>query len=165
MKKLLFVLLALLSIDNCFAQDLSLTNDKTSDTDKKQISTKTIHIKASNKRTMAIYSGCHIIQLKPGFNTANGFTKGSPETTAAKTSKQKELKIYPNPNNGIFKIGLTDFSEGTIQIIDALGRTVNESNFKNKSELEVNIQDNPIGIYFVKVKSRDQVYTNKIIKN
>jgi Secretion system C-terminal sorting domain len=75
------------------------------------------------------------------------------------------VKITPNPNNGIFKINLNEVSQGTIAVTDLYGFTVYKSEFKNQNEFEMNLQDNPKGIYIVKVVSGDQTYTSKIIKN
>lgn len=74
------------------------------------------------------------------------------------------IKVYPNPNNGIFKININEVSEGTIVVIDLYGFIVYKSNFKNQSEFEMNLQDKPRGIYIVKVISGNQTYTRKIIK-
>jgi hypothetical protein len=78
---------------------------------------------------------------------------------------KKNITIQPNPNNGIFKINLKEVTEGTIAVTDLYGFTVYKSDFKNQNEFEMNLQDNPKGVYIVKVVSGDQTYTSKIIKN
>jgi Secretion system C-terminal sorting domain len=75
------------------------------------------------------------------------------------------VKVSPNPNNGIFKININEVSQGTIVATDLYGFTVYKSEFKDQNEFEMNLQDNPKGIYIVKVVSGDQTYTSKIIKN
>jgi tyrosinase len=80
------------------------------------------------------------------------------------TEKIKVINIFPNPNNGIFKISLNEVSEGTIEISDLYGFNIYKSEFKNQTEFEMNLQDRPKGIYIVKVFSGEQVFTNKIIK-
>ena len=77
----------------------------------------------------------------------------------------EKIKIFPNPNNGIFKISLNDVSEGYIQVTDMYGVTFYKSEFNNQTEFDMNMQEKPKGIYIVKVTSGEQVFTSKIIKN
>jgi hypothetical protein len=79
-------------------------------------------------------------------------------------NNNSEIHIYPNPNSGLFTIKLENLSEGTIQIMDINGSLVYSKNIKNK-EFEVNIQEQPAGIYFIQVKSGKKIITKKIIKN
>ncbi|WP_309642649.1 T9SS type A sorting domain-containing protein [Flavobacterium sp.] len=77
----------------------------------------------------------------------------------------KAIKISPNPTNGFLKVTLNGSDTGTIQIVDLFGMTVFKTEFKNQNEVEINIQNQPRGIYIVKVISDNQIYADKIIKN
>ena len=82
--------------------------------------------------------------------------------TKAPSVQQSNLKIYPNPATDILHIsGL----EGTysVKIINVLGQlqySVNES----LSELSININHLPSGMYFVRIESGKAITTSKIIK-
>lgn len=74
------------------------------------------------------------------------------------------IQIYPNPNTGLFSINLKDITEGTIQILNINNSVVYSKQF-NSSDIEVNIQGQPSGIYIVKIQSGSKIITKKIIKN
>ncbi len=80
------------------------------------------------------------------------------------TKSNIEVQIYPNPNNGKFTINLSQLEEGSIEISNLYGVTVQKSIFKNQELFEVNMQDKPQGIYLITVKSNNTTYTNKVIK-
>ena len=72
-----------------------------------------------------------------------------------------ELNVYPNPNQGLFNIELTAASQ--VMITNTLGQVVlNETMEAGKSNL--NIESQPIGIYFVRVTQNDKQQTLKLIK-
>lgn len=75
------------------------------------------------------------------------------------------FSIYPNPVKDVFY--LTAKNQTAIQnvkVIDMNGRTVNEMNTSDVSELQLNIADLNAGVYFVKVQSESGVGTTKIVK-
>jgi hypothetical protein len=76
----------------------------------------------------------------------------------------KEGYIYPNPGNGLFKIKLSELSEGTVEIINQNGRKLLLKKFKDLEEMDINIKSELPGIYFVKVTSGDKVFKKKIVK-
>lgn len=78
------------------------------------------------------------------------------------------LSIYPNPNNGQFRL-VTDL-EGTVpvsvSITDLQGKIVYDRDFGINAgtfEEEVNLNEGASGVYFVRLKSGDQVEVRKII--
>jgi O-glycosyl hydrolase len=81
---------------------------------------------------------------------------------------EKDVKIYPNPSNGIIIIEVNDVKEEiSIQILDELGRVIFEDQksiigtYTNNLDLSAS----PAGIYVVKVMMGDRVITTKIIKS
>jgi len=65
---------------------------------------------------------------------------------------------------GIFKIKLSELSEGTVEIINQNGRKLLLKKFKDLEEMDINIKSELPGIYFVKVTSGDKVFKKKIVK-
>ncbi len=77
-------------------------------------------------------------------------------TTGINSYKSQELNIYPNPSNGIINVEGNNIE--TIEIVDLSGRIMkfSKSSTNDVSELKK-------GFYFVKVKTRDNTITRKII--
>ncbi len=162
---------------------LVINTNVTTGIDKKQALTSIEATNVINNGAGAIYHA-PIVLLKPNFNAKAGanahiYPVGCSNTFIARQSqtvsnienqeatirvKKEIITISPNPNNGIFKININEVSEGTIIVTDLYGFTVFKTEFKNQNEFEMNLQDNPKGIYIVKVVSGDQTYTSKIIK-
>ena len=65
----------------------------------------------------------------------------------------KELKIYPNPVKGNLYIALEDENIGNVEVVDLLGRTV-QQNYIAISTGEIYLTNLPTGTYIVKIKNR-----------
>lgn len=74
-------------------------------------------------------------------------------------SSKREFQIYPNPVADKFNI--VGIQEGEIVITDNMGKTVMQTDFMDSA---IDISALPSGIYFVKVSSKDNVSTKKLIK-
>lgn len=79
--------------------------------------------------------------------------------------KNNPIVILPNPNNGIFKVDLSGKPEGKITLTDLRGEIIYTAAFKNEKEFEINIHEKPKGIYILHIKSGENTFTSKIIKN
>jgi hypothetical protein len=77
-------------------------------------------------------------------------------------TNSQNIKVYPNPNNRVFSIQ-TSSNIKTIEVLDILGSHI--KNFQpNTNLVEINISENPSGIYFLKVSLENgNVVTKKII--
>ncbi len=75
---------------------------------------------------------------------------------------ENEVKIYPNPSNGILNI-ILPFNAQVI-ITNQLGEVLINELLQTRESL-INIKDLPNGIYFVKVLDDSKVQIIKIIKN
>jgi hypothetical protein len=76
----------------------------------------------------------------------------------------KMIKIYPNPNNGYFKIELTNFeTNASISIYNALGAKIYQTLSTNNINHEVILPSTKKGIYFVKVSTGKEQFIKKII--
>jgi len=79
-----------------------------------------------------------------------------------------EIKLFPNPNEGVFNLSINVAANQFIQIeiFDAMGRKIYEENREsyNKAEL-IPIQLNTInsGIHFVKIRVDQEVLMKKFI--
>lgn len=72
--------------------------------------------------------------------------------------------IYPNPNNGLFMLTKSNpLIDCTIKMYNVLGEEINyEIKYINQNSYEIFINQ-PIGIYLLEIKTRYQVYYQKVI--
>lgn len=77
----------------------------------------------------------------------------------------KTVKIYPNPNNGIFIIELpATISGGTsVEIINLAGQSVFKACFTESPEKRIDLSGKPKGIYLAKVSQGKEVLNTKIV--
>ncbi|TWP28636.1 T9SS type A sorting domain-containing protein, partial [Apibacter muscae] len=77
---------------------------------------------------------------------------------------ESQVQVTPNPNSGIFKVMLTDIPEGMLRVFSFTGDEVYTKSFKAESEISINIQSLPAGVYVVQVQSQGQTVSKKIMK-
>ena len=71
--------------------------------------------------------------------------------------------LYPNPNNGKFKINISSINKINIEIFNLLGEKIYAtSNFIQQSN-EIDLSNSIKGIYFVKIYDGEKVQTEKIV--
>ncbi|NLU37862.1 MAG: leucine-rich repeat protein [Bacteroidales bacterium] len=76
----------------------------------------------------------------------------------------KEVKVYPNPNNGIFTIELANFENRVdVYIFNSLGLKVYQLEATDQTNYTVNLPEIKRGIYFIKVIDGRSQFTKKII--
>ncbi|MCW3122131.1 MAG: surface protein [Flavipsychrobacter sp.] len=75
-----------------------------------------------------------------------------------------ELKVYPNPNTGMFTVNLQseDNAAAHVVITNIVGATVSEFTTTTNKTVDVTI-DRPIGIYFLTARTVSGIYTTKIM--
>ena len=70
------------------------------------------------------------------------------------------FSIYPNPNNGIFKLH-KDFRYNEIKIYNSYSKEI-AFTISNANEIDISTQ--PAGLYFVKISDGKKVYVAKVMK-
>ena len=78
----------------------------------------------------------------------------------------KNILLFPNPNNGNFRISLNDTSinEASIEIYDIYGKLIFSDKSRNQ-DIDVALPAIANGVYMVKVKTNSRVSNLKFIKN
>jgi hypothetical protein len=78
----------------------------------------------------------------------------------------ENINIYPNPSNGLLNIdiNIANGNDVTVEVVDLLGSVVYFKNLNNTSaqSLDVDLSNETNGVYFVKVKINEEVYTSKV---
>jgi len=80
-----------------------------------------------------------------------------------------DLKVYPNPNEGLFNIEFTEANGTLIKIFvyDFTGKILFSDDLQSTNSLysaEIDISKQPSGIYFLLIKQNDASQTRKIEK-
>ncbi|HEU4718753.1 MAG TPA: T9SS type A sorting domain-containing protein [Bacteroidia bacterium] len=87
-------------------------------------------------------------------------------TGVAEQKAANGVSLYPNPNNGVFTLDVNaDVNQLTIEITDVQGRVVytsDESGVRSGYAKQISLNDQPDGIYFVRVTADGQLHTEKI---
>ena len=83
--------------------------------------------------------------------------------------QQLSMNLYPNPNNGAFRISGEGFNENTglIEVRDNLGKVVYVERFENQGSMfdqEFHLEGLPAGRYSIQVYSGDQQFIGSFIK-
>jgi hypothetical protein len=78
----------------------------------------------------------------------------------------ENINIYPNPSNGLLNIdiNIANGNDVTVEVVDLLGSVVYFKNLNNTSaqSLDVDLSNETNGVYFVKVKINEDVFTSKV---
>ena len=109
---------------------------------------------------------CNQVSASIVHNSINekAFDIKRPINETEKELPEKEVKIYPNPNNGRFTIKLTNFqSPAQVAVTNLLGSTVYPIHSINSSIYEMDISSLVNGIYIVKIYDGESVISKKII--
>ena len=112
-----------------------------------------------NYKAKVVYeTGC-------SFETAEKtFTVGG--ITGIEEESAKIFTIYPNPNNGSFKVefATTTNQKTTLTLVDALGRIIHSQEIAmNEKSLSISLPKISAGVYVVQIISEGKVYTKQLI--
>jgi formylmethanofuran dehydrogenase subunit D len=77
---------------------------------------------------------------------------------------EKQVKVYPNPNNGVFTIELTNFDRRTeIIIVNMLGKVVHRVENAGNNQMGISIPFIQKGIYSIVVSDGHTLETRKMV--
>ena len=88
----------------------------------------------------------------------------------AENANQFELKIFPNPSNGVFNIELSELtvSEVELVLLDVSGKVFSIETFttnSNKLTVPMNISDADAGIYFIRINAGKTITKRVIVSH
>jgi hypothetical protein len=117
----------------------------------------------------ALYStNCNTITTKPSTGIIYRWSTSNLSINES-YSLEKNLKVFPNPFSNEININLSNIADeiNSVQIYNSLGELVyqkydSEVAFKENYKIDTPFQN---GIYFIKIATKNMVYTIKTIKN
>ena len=86
--------------------------------------------------------------------------------TSVNETAKINVNIYPNPTTGIINLNLTGFenlSGLNLQVTDISGRIIEHSIINTEHSI-INLEEQPNGVYFIKLQNNELVKTVKVIK-
>lgn len=100
-----------------------------------------------------------------GGNTAScSLTVTVNTTTSIQELKANGIFVYPNPVTELLFIEFRDDESAFLSIKDAAGKIVFEKRVSGKRE-SIDFKRFPAGVYFLKIRRRDEEYISKIFRN
>jgi len=113
---------------------------------------------------VAAINECGEGEASEGFEVTVDNLTGTIENSAF----EADMKIMPNPNNGVFRLNLGDGFEGktNVRVFNLLGSLVYETQVDNAAEtgdIQININHVPAGIFMIVAETANNRVTEKII--
>ncbi len=71
-----------------------------------------------------------------------------------------EINLYPNPTSGLIKLDLPENTQAKINVINNLG-ALQRTYYSQTNQID--LQDLPNGIYFLKIEALDKTYNQRLI--
>jgi hypothetical protein len=76
-----------------------------------------------------------------------------------------ELKVFPNPTSGKFKIEWPDSKRNIhLLIYNSMGQKITVQSKTINHEIQIDLSNNPTGIYFIQAFSGNKIFNGKVIK-
>jgi hypothetical protein len=75
-----------------------------------------------------------------------------------------EIKIYPNPSNGLFNVEITNITneKNIIEIFDSKGKMIYHD-WTNSKYSQIDLSNYTTGMYYIRIKTSHLIKTKKII--
>lgn len=82
--------------------------------------------------------------------------------TSVNDVQQQKAPLYPNPNNGTFTLQLNDDRINRIEIVNTFGQVMHTAEVQKTSVFD--LHGLPQGIYTVRIRNEEQIYSIKFTK-
>jgi len=78
---------------------------------------------------------------------------------------QQQYAVYPNPFSNGFNINVKSSGDVLkVKVYNVIGQMVKEVEAGQTDEMQIDLQSQPTGIYYVQITRADKIYTQKLIK-
>ncbi len=77
-------------------------------------------------------------------------------------ASEDNIYVYPNPNKGEFFIQFNSNKNRTFEVYNSIGKLVLQSS-TNNSNVQIDLTNNPRGIYFVKISDENSTSIKKVV--
>ncbi len=84
-------------------------------------------------------------------------------TSVDEAKQELPISIYPNPAKDIVNVVFPSLENNEISVYNVLGEVVYQNNRSTSNQVSINLSNQPNGVYFIKVKSGNQLITKKLM--
>lgn len=113
-------------------------------------------------------TGFYGMSLQGGVNNGGIIFKYGIETGIAENNAETDFSVYPNPSDGIITLNFSPSinaqdkpGKGTVIVCNVLGEKIYQSEIY-KLQSEINLSNQPAGIYYLKIKTEQGIISKKI---
>ncbi|HTA62504.1 MAG TPA: phospholipase D-like domain-containing protein [Bacteroidia bacterium] len=79
---------------------------------------------------------------------------------------QQQYVVYPNPFKSNFTVNVKSSGDVLkVKVINVIGQVVKEIEAANTDEVQIDLQNQPSGLYYVQITRADKIYVQKIVKD
>ena len=98
--------------------------------------------------------------------TAPLVSAGTGDIETSPVLTKPNLKVYPNPTTGSFKLEITGakYEQIRVEIYGMTGETVLSETRSGATVYDFSLSGRPAGIYFIKVVSGETIMSTKLVK-
>ena len=115
--------------------------------------------------TKFMFTAGQVVRMRAYYNTVA--SQFNTNVLSSEDFEFKDFALYPNPNNGSFKISFIPETNDDIEIIvyDISGKKIYDNKFQNSGLFDQELQINTIssGIYFVNIQNGENKMVKRII--
>lgn len=134
--------------------------DNNGDFDSVSSGTYTVVVKDGNE--------CTVTGGKIRFSVKSGSTNDTTDIKKLKSSYPSKMKLYPNPNEGMFYVEFDNkFNEDfTIRVLDENGTLLDHKFYSSNADhswVEMDLTDYPRGMYIIELSTNQLYFTEEII--
>ena len=100
-------------------------------------------------------------------NEIDTVSTGPVQTFQYAGSQSDEMRIYPNPSSGLFRLSLNNLEAESIQVevFDLNGLKIFETvNPIKDDHIDIDLSDFSAGVYLIQIKARQEIISKRIIK-
>jgi hypothetical protein len=147
--------------------DISIVNVATEEYDVIYVSDETFT--CTYERMMAMTTdGSYIITTNSALNTVS-ILKIVSSVAIKENTENNEIRIYPNPNSGVFSIEMNNKHKDiiNIQVFDVMNRIIYQQREiipEGRIEKQIDLNNNPSGLYNLIVTGSNNTFVRRIIK-
>lgn len=112
--------------------------------------------------TVTDFNGC--ISTSTVTATFNNCRLANPENDPAVSSvNEGEITVAPNPADGHFTVTFTDAGQHDLEVVNLLGERVYKKSGLTGSSAAIDLSGMPKGVYILKCRQGEEVFTQRII--